>query len=161
MKFTPTLLAVLLLAIGFSSCNLFRAQHPEQWQETTIETQNQKVLFEGLVLALRKEDFKVGSGADAGARRVVTGWRNHSSPFKGRSYRERATVSYENTDDSRFLVRVRVEREINHSLRPLLPNSAKWERAPDQPKVSKRILQYVHSYLGGEWAPVEKAKVED
>ncbi len=161
MKFTPTLLAVLLLAIGLSSCNLFRAQHAEQWQETTIETQNQKVLFEGLVLALRKEDFKVGSGADAGARRVVTGWRNHSSPFKGRSYRERATVSYENTDDSRFLVRVRVEREINHSLRPLLPNSAKWERAPDQPKVSKRILQYVHSYLGGEWAPVEEAKVED
>ncbi|MCP5020458.1 MAG: hypothetical protein GY930_01670 [bacterium] len=161
MKFTPTLLAVLLLAIGLSSCNLFKAQHPEQWQKTTIETQNQKVLFEGLVLALRKEDFKVGSGADAGAHQVVTGWRNHSSPFKGRSYRERATVSYETTDDNRYLVRVRVEREINHSLRPLLPNSAKWERAPDQPKVSMRILQYVHSYLGGEWAPVEDAKAAD
>ncbi len=161
MKLTSTLFAVLLLTIGLSSCNLFQARHSDQWQETTIETQNQKVLFEGLVLALRKEDFKVGSGADAGSHKVVTGWRNHTSPFKGRSYRERANVAYEPTDDGRYLVRVRVEREINHSLRPLLPNSAKWERAPDQPKVSRRILQYVHSYLGGEWTPVEESKNKD
>ncbi len=161
MKFTPTLLAVLLLAIGFSSCNLFRAQHPEQWQETTIETRNQKVLFEGLVLALRKEGFKVGSGADAGAHKVVSAWCNHPSPVTRRSYRERAIVSYEMTEDDRYLVRVRVERDLNRSLRPLLPNSAKWERAPDQPKVSRRILQYVHSYLGGEWTPVEESKDKD
>ena len=161
MKLISSLLAVFLLAICFSSCNLFNARHPEQWQETTIETQNQKVLFEGLVLALRKEDFKVGAGADAGAKKVVTGWRNHTSPFKGRSYRERASVMYETTEEGGYLVRVRVEREINHSLRPLLPNSAKWEHAPDQPKVSKRILQYVHSYLGGEWSPVEDANSAD
>ncbi|MDF1837399.1 MAG: hypothetical protein P1V35_06010 [Planctomycetota bacterium] len=158
MKSTHALLTVLLLAFGFSSCNLFRAHHPEQWQKTTIMTPNQKVLFEGLVLALRKEDFKVGSGADAGAHRVVSGWRNHASPFKGRSYRERAIVLYEPQEDGGFLVRVRVERELNQSIRPLLPGSAKWERAPDQPEVSKRILQYVHSYLGGEWAPIEVAE---
>jgi len=155
MKTTQALLVVLLLAFGFSSCNLFRARHPEQWQRTIIQTPNQKVLFEGLVLALRKEDFKVGSGADAGAHQVVSGWRSHASPFKGRSYRERAIVLYELQEEGGFQVKVRVEREINQSIRPLLPNSAKWERAPDQPDVSKRVLQYVQSYLGGEWTAIE------
>jgi hypothetical protein len=155
MNQTHSILVALLLVVGFSSCNLFQARHPEQWQQTTIVTQNQKVLFEGLVLALRKEDFKVGSGADAGAHRVVSGWRAHASPFKGRSHRERAIVLYELKEEGGYLVRVRVERELNQSIRPLVPHSAKWERAPDQPDVSRRILQYVHSYLGGEWAPVE------
>ena len=161
MKATHILLGLLLLVFGLSSCNLFRARHPEQWQQTTIDTQNQKNLFEGLVLALKKENFKVGSGADAGGHRVVSGWRSHASPFKGRSYRERAILLYEGTEDGRFLVRVRVERELNQSIRPLVPNSAKWERAPDQPDVSNRILHYVHSYLGGEWSPVEVSKDED
>ncbi len=157
MKATQALLVVLLLAFGFSSCNLFQARHPEQWQKTTIMTPNQKVLFEGLVLALRKEDFRVGGGADAGAHQVISGWRSHASPFKGRSYRERAILKYSPNPEGGYLVRVRVERELNQSIRPLLPNSAKWERAPDQPDVSRRILQYVQSYLGGEWAPIEDA----
>jgi hypothetical protein len=158
MKQPIALIGIMLLVFGFSSCRLFQARHPEQWMESNIATQNQKNLFEGVVLALAKEDFRVGSGADAGGQEVVSAWRNHASPFKGRSFRERALVRYEMRKEGGFLVRVRVEREINQSIRPLVPNSAKWEDGPDQPDISKRILQYIHSYLGGEWAPVKPSE---
>ncbi len=137
----------LLLLLGFSSCRLFQAHVPEQWEEAKIDTQNQKVLFEGIVLALGQEGFRVGTGAQPGKGVVRTAWRVNASPFKGKGWRERATVTFAQGEEGKSVVRARVHRETNESLRPLLEGSAKWKRTDDQVNVSLRILEYLHAYL--------------
>jgi len=145
--FSLFVLAVVLM-VSTSGCHMFSPTPPKQWEETRLRLTNQQVLFEGLVLALQREGFSVGMGADAAAGEIVTGWRVKSSPFKGRGYRERAFLNFSPTPEGdKSLIRLRVERETNESLRPLVEGSAKWERAPDQVDVASRVLQYAHSYL--------------
>ena len=43
-----------------------------------------------------------------------------------------------------------VEKETNESLRPLDLRYVKWESAPDSQSESRRILQFVRSYLSRE-----------
>ncbi len=142
------LLAACMVLFLVSSCQLFRAKKPELWEESQLAIMNQQVLFTGVVYALQKEGFPVGMGADAGKGHIETGWRVQQSPFKGKGFRERAHLRFEPAGDGlHSLVRVRVERETNESLRPLVQGSAKWERADDQTDVAQRVLQYAHSYL--------------
>ena len=139
----------LLLALPLlTGCQLFRKKHVEIWEETTLNVMNQQVLFTGAVYALQKEGFPVGMGADAGQGLIITGWRVQESPFKGKGFRERATLRFAPGEDGvTSTVRVRVERETNESFRPTVQGSAVWERDEDQKSVSRRILQYTHSYL--------------
>jgi len=83
-------------------------------------------------------------------RTVTTGWRESTAPFKGKGWREKATVQYAPVGGGRFEVRIRVERETNESLRPLDPEYAKWKPAPDHPPSGQRVLQYVRSMLPEE-----------
>ncbi len=143
-----TLLVCLVWLPLLSGCHLFRSSKPELWEESELAVMNQQVLFTGVVYALQKEGFPVGMGADAGRGHIETGWRVQQSPFKGKGFRERAHLRFEPAGDGlHSLVRVRVERETNESLRPLVQGSAKWERADDQTDVARRVLQYAHSYL--------------
>ena len=142
------LLVLLILLPCLSGCQLFRKKHVEIWEESTIQVMNQQVVFTGAVYALQKEGFPVGMGADAGQGLIVTGWRVQESPFKGKGFRERATLRFAPGEDhASSVVRVRVERETNESFRPTVQGSAKWERDDDQKSAARRILQYVHSYL--------------
>ncbi|MEZ6005168.1 MAG: hypothetical protein R3F17_04035 [Planctomycetota bacterium] len=141
--------ALLLLApVLLCGCRMFSSAPPKHTEEVTVGTRNSRVLFEAVVLGLQKEGFSVGQGADPGKNEVVTGWRVNASPFKGKGYRERATVNFSPAEtEGESLVTCRVERETNESFRPLLEGSAKWERAPDPEDVPKRVLAFIDAYL--------------
>ena len=145
---SAAVLCLFLLLPCLAGCQLFRAEKPEVWEESELAVMNQQVLFTGAVYALQKEGFPVGMGADAGKGMIETGWRVQQSPFKGKGFRERAYLEFAPSGDGlHSTIRVRVLRETNESLRPLVQGSAKWERADDPVDVSRRVLQYAHSYL--------------
>jgi hypothetical protein len=143
---TPLLAAPLLTTL--TGCQaLYKTVQP-QWVEGEAHTTSEKVLFESILIALNKTDYPVGIGANPGKREVVSGWYRSESPFKGRGYREMATVRYEKLSDGVFLVRVRIARETNESLRPLDPTAADWKEAEDEPGRARVVLQFVQSSVG-------------
>ncbi|HPF15355.1 MAG TPA: hypothetical protein PLJ12_13915, partial [Planctomycetota bacterium] len=85
---------VLLALLALSSCHLFHKSIPDQWEESELRIINQKVLFEGVVFALEKEGFRVGTGANPGDGTIESAWRVSASPFKGKGYRERAILTF-------------------------------------------------------------------
>lgn len=145
-QLTTTALALALAA----GCAMFQKQVREEWVDAEVSTKSESVLYEVVHLSLQRAGYPVGIGADKGNRRIETGWFRSESPFRGKGYRQKATVSYEPAEDDTFTVRVRVQRETNESFRPLDPRYAKWEPAEDNPQEGRRILQYVRSYLVAE-----------
>ncbi|GEM_PF-1542005 len=152
----PLVLALLLLPWGFSSCSLLQRQIYPRWVEGEVKSNSEGVLFDVIQVSLQKAGYPVGVGADRGARQVVSGWYSSGAPFKGKGYRQRATVEYSHdaAPDSvgQFSIRVRIQREINDSFRPLDPRYADWTEAEDNPQEAERVLQYIRSFLvGGEF----------
>ena len=147
MKLHSMLPAVLALAVS-TGCQALYKTVQAQWVEGEAHTSSEKVLYESVLIALDKVDYPVGIGANSGKREVVSGWYRSESPFKGKGYREMATVRYEKLSDGVYLVRVRVERETNESLRPLDPTAAKWKQAEDEPGRARVVLQMVQSSVG-------------
>ncbi len=144
---SPAILLLLLLAPGLGAC--FSSRPDPIWVDTQIESVSESVVYEVIHLSLQRAGYPVGIGADRAARQVVTGWLTSEAPFKGKGYRQKAHLTYEPSGEGSYDVSVRVEREVNQSLRPLDPRHAKWEPAPDNAREATRILQYVRSYLGG------------
>ena len=142
----------LVLAPLVACQALYKTVQP-QWAEGEVHTSSEKVLYESILISLRKALYPVGSGADPGKREVVSGWYTSTSPFKSKGYRQMATVHYEKLADAVYLVRVRVQRETNESVRPLDPTAADWRQDEDDPGQARIILQYVQSNVGG--APIE------
>lgn len=145
------LYAAPLLLLGLSSCALFQRQIHPRWIEGTVKCNSESVLYDVIHLSLENASYPVGMGADSGARLIVSGWFRSGAPFKGKGYRQRATVEYAPvsgaTSRGEFSVRVRVQREINESFRPLDPRYADWQESQDNPEEGERVLQYIRSFL--------------
>ncbi len=141
---------VVCLVLLTSSCSLFVAKIYPRWMEGEIKTDSESVLYEVIHISLQRAGYPVGTGADQGKRQLVTGWFVSEAPFKGKGYRQKATVEYRPTLEGVFAVRVRVQRETNESLRPLDPRTAKWEEDEDNPEAAEIVLQYVISFLAGD-----------
>lgn len=141
---------VVCLALLGSSCSLFVAKIYPQWSEGQVKTDSESVLYDVVHISLQRAGYPVGVGADKGKRKLVTGWYVSEAPFKGKGYRQKATVHYTPTEEGVFLIRVRVQRETNESFRPLDPGAAKWEEDEDNPEAARIILQYVTSFLAGD-----------
>ena len=149
---TPLAWALFALAVFSSTgCHLFSTKPRPEWVSGEIPSQSEQVLREVVVLSLRKAGYPVGAGVDPGARTVSTGWRESAHAFKGKGWREKATVQYEPVDRGRFEVKIRVERETNESLRPLEPEYAKWTPAPDHPPAAQKVMQYLRSMLDDDF----------
>ncbi len=154
-------LCVLGLLGLTQGCALFNPIPPKLWEETEVGTPSEQLLREVLLLGLRKSDYPVGKGMDPGERQVVSGWRMSLSPFKGRGWREQATVTWEPRGANRYGIKIRILRESNESLRPLDLRHAKWRRAPDNPENGKIVLQYVRSQFGSDFEVGESAAEEE
>lgn len=146
MKTLPLLL-VSLVALTCASCQLLYKSHRPEWVEAEVECVSTKAMFEVTALALIKSGFPVGGGADPANSKLLTGWHTSASPFKGRGYRDRAHVKFEDLRQGWFQVRVRVERETNESFRPLDQKYAKWKGAADNPEGARRVIEYIHALL--------------
>lgn len=140
-----------VLLLGLSSCALFERQIRPHWIEGKVKCNSESVLYDVIHLSLENASYPVGMGADGSARQIVSGWFRSGAPFKGKGYRQRATVEYAPVSGAitrgEFVVRVRVQREINESFRPLDPRYADWEESPDNPEEGERVLQYIRSFL--------------
>ena len=145
-KFVPALLMVALTA----SCALFSAAVRPVWVEGTVASDSESVLYEVIHISLQKAGYPVGIGADKGSRKVASGWFKSDYPFKGKGYRQMATVTYSPSEAGEFGIQVRVQRELNESFRPLDPRYADWEETDDNRTEAERILQYIRSFLAGD-----------
>lgn len=146
MKIIALLLACMLSGLC-SSCHLFYTTISPAWEEIELECSSRKRMFDASALALSKAGFPLGTGANPAKSTLRTGWSTSGSPFKGRGYRERAHVTYEQAKKGWFLLRVRVEREINQSFRPLEEQYSKWEASPDSSESARRVIQFASALL--------------
>lgn len=148
---TLRLLMAALLAVALGACSsLYRRVQP-QWVEADLPAGSQKVLFEVAHLSLDKAGFDVGVGADPAGHKLSSNWYVSESPFRGKGYRERATLEYSEAEtDGEFHVRVRIEREVNNSPRPLSAEHREWEQDQDNVARANHVLQYMRIYLGAD-----------
>ncbi len=141
-------LAALLGAPSLEGC-ASSAPRPE-WTEGEVSASSVRLLWEVTRLVFEREGLPVvASGFDPKTRSVRSGWRIDLHPFRGEGFRERAEVGYEVLEDGRFRLRVRVERQTNQNIaRPLDPQYADWEPAPDDVGRAQVILQSIAAMLG-------------
>jgi len=149
-RFLSLMLVLACLGLG-TSCHLFSSAPRPQWTTGEVPSVNEQVLREVVMVSLQRCGFPVGSGVDPGARRVATGWRESAHAFKGKGWREKATVEYRPVEGAKYEVRIRVERETNESLRPLDPAYAKWKVSDDHPPSAEKVMQYLRSMLDGDF----------
>lgn len=140
---------VLACTAGGAGC---AATGPEpQWVDSEIYCPSEQVLWEFLLLSLDKTGFPKGIGTDPNRRTIDTGWRISLAPFKGKGWREKASVVVERIESGRYEVRVRVERETNEDLlRPLDPSFAQWEPTDDNVEHAQHVLTFLESFIGND-----------
>jgi len=140
------------LAACLAGCSLFLPREPTpEWQEATITSASEQILWESALLALEKEGYPLGIGIDRPAHTAESGWKVSLAPFKSMGWRQKATVTYEEVEPDKYLTRVRVRRETNEDiLHPLDPSYAKWEPAADVPDHALLILRTIRSFIGEE-----------
>lgn len=146
---TSAFVIVLACAAGGAGC---ASTTPEpQWVNSEISCPSEQVLWEFLLLSLDRTGFPKGIGADPAGRKIDTGWRVSLAPFKGKGWREKASVVYERLEAGLYDVRVRVEREKNEDLlRPLDPSFAQWEPTEDNVEHAQHVLTFLESFIGGD-----------
>lgn len=144
----PLFLFALAASLQLPGCASSRP--PAEWAEGDVSASSVRLLWEVTQLVFERERLPVlSSGFDPKTRSVRSGWRIDMHPFRGEGFRERAEVGYEPGEDGRFHVRVRVEREVNQNIaRPLDPQYADWEPAPDDTARARVILQSIAAMLG-------------
>lgn len=140
---------ILALALALAATGCASNKVVPRWIDGQVPASSEQVLWEVVLMALEREGYPVGTGADPAKRTVESNWREVLQPFKGQGFRERATVRLEPLSDDTFGVRIRVERETNESLRPTDPVHAEWKPAPDHEEAARRLLQYLRSFMGG------------
>ena len=120
-----------------------------QWVNSEISCPSEQVLWEFLLLSLDRTGFPKGHETDPNRLTIDTGWRTSLAPFKGKGWREKASVVVERIEAGRYDVRVRVEREKNEDLlRPLDPSFAQWEATEDNVEQAQHVLAFLRSFIG-------------
>lgn len=134
---------------------------PPQWQSANVTIGNERLLLEVTEIALRKISFPVGAGLDPTHLRATSGWKISLAPFKGKGWREQATVQYTRLSDGKYVAAVRVERQRNDDIvKPMDLTYAQWESDPDNVERAGVLLRFIQSLLhtGDEvFAPAEAA----
>jgi hypothetical protein len=139
-------LTVLLL---LSAC-MFGKKYPDIWQKMDVRAPTEDVLWEVALLSAIDEEFPLGAGIDPGTRIALTGWRTSLAPFKGKGFRERAHMRLEPQPDGSFSIFMMVEKEVNEDLaRPMDPQYAKWEPAPNNLEAAQLLMAQIRARLGG------------
>lgn len=149
MRPVPALAILALALIPCVACSTLSPKITPRWIDEEVETGSEQVLWEVVLMTLDREGYPIGSGANPAKREVETSWREVLQPFRGRGFRERATVRLEPLPERRYRVRVRVERETNESLRPTDPVHAEWKPAADDEGAAQRLMQYIRAFMGG------------
>jgi hypothetical protein len=121
---------------------------PAQWQSAPVTVGNERLLLEVTEIALRKVSFPVGAGLDPTHLRATSGWKISLAPFKGKGWREQATVQYTRESDGKYVAAVRVERQRNDDIvRPMDLTYAQWESDPDNVERAGVLLHFIQSLL--------------
>lgn len=159
------LFAAVPMVLGLSSCGATTRKYPVT---EVVQAANERVFWNSLRLAISEEDFLVGGvGANPAERSITSGWKVDVVPF-GRmrgseNYRARVVATYEpvrdmgllpkgverpktvDPDKEAFLVTLRVEKEHNKSLRPMVARHAKWVGADDDKTWAERLMFMLRS----------------
>lgn len=121
---------------------------PAQWQSADVAIESERLLLEVTEEALRKVDFPVGAGLDPVHLRATSGWKISLAPFKGKGWRERATVQYTRQGAGKYRAAVRIERQRNDDIvRPTDLTYAQWEDDPDDVERARVLLRFIQSML--------------
>jgi hypothetical protein len=121
------------------------------------------VLWKLALLSVKDSDYPLAAGLDPSAGEITTGWKINLQPVSRKGYRERALLEMEPTGPGVWMVKARVQRQINHAMvAPLDPQRADWKWAPDNDVAAAIILQKIASLLGPDFelAPEEKDPFE-
>lgn len=141
----PLVCVAIALAAFLPGC---ATTTPAQWQSASVAVGNERLLLEVTEIALRKTGFPVGAGLDPTHLRATSGWKISLAPFKGKGWRERATVQYHRESNGKYLASVRVERERNDDIvRPMDLTYAQWESDPDNTERAGVLLHFVQALL--------------
>lgn len=144
---------LLLLCLGaafLAGCSTTPKIDPE-WVSDEFSAASERVLWQVTRMTLEKEGFPVGEGLDPSTLIATTGWRLDLAPFRGQGFREQARVRVERLAAGRYKVDMRVVHEINQDIvRPLDPQYAEWEPAPDRTDRAQVLLQRIKSWIGTE-----------
>jgi hypothetical protein len=148
MSFRHALFCIgLFLASLLAGC---KSGAPEgQWVSARVSAGHERLLLEVTELALRKSGFPVGAGLDPARLTATSGWKNSLAPFKGKGYREQATVKFtRQPEKQRYQVDVRVARETNEDIaRPMDLSYAQWESAADNVELARIVLRFIQGLL--------------
>jgi hypothetical protein len=149
---TSGILAALLLlcASSLSSCATGMKADPV-WVDGEVRTGSEQVLYQAILDGIARSRFTIGGGANKAQRTVVSNWQVELAPFRGDGFREKATVTWQRLEKSRFAVQVRVQREANQDIiKPLDVSYAEWEVRGDNGRRSHAILQRIKSIVGDD-----------
>lgn len=171
--------SALALALGLlpliAGCG---AKHKPLPVERIVQANTERDFWWALRSVVQELDYPVSpTGVDESARTLVSQWKESAAPFRGgpnsidrRSYRTRVSASYRklrtseigeadqgelpkagiDVDLETYRVTVRVEREINESLRPMDARYADWKAAPDDERIANQIVFALQLKLGSE-----------
>lgn len=159
-------LVVVALVFTLSGCGATTKEYPV---DRTVLARNERDLWNSLRVAISDARFPVGAvGADPARRRITSGWKETSAPFRKHANRKRVLVEYEpfqgdineakealgvdaiDPDLEVFDVSIRVEMEDNQSLRSIDPRHADYVAADDDRSTAELLMLKLVSYLGTE-----------
>ena len=126
----------------------FNSSTPEQWQTDEVGAPSENVVWMCAGMALQKQGFPVGTGADPTTLVMTSGWKTSLAPFRGEGWREQAQIKFENVAPKRWKMQVRVARQVNMDVKhPMEAGSAEWRDEADDLEVANMIVQRVRALL--------------
>jgi hypothetical protein len=153
MKAAITVL-LFLATVPLAACASlgFGDDEPDpKWVERELSAPSENVVWQVALETLTRLEYPLGSGLQPDRLIARSGWRNTLAPFKDQGYRLRATIEISPLASPRFLVRVRVERQVNRALvKPLDLRYAEWDALEDDEGESAIIVQHIRTYLDTE-----------
>ena len=136
---------VLFLALGASACMSSGPREPSAvWREIELESPSDRLLWQIALLSADQAGFPLTGGLDPSSGVILTGWRTQLQPFSGKGNRKRAEIRMEPKGPRQWLVRTRVQKQINRSLvAPLDASRAEWEWAPEDSLAAEILLRHI------------------
>jgi hypothetical protein len=149
MKLHEATLGLLLFLplLGTASCSTTPPEPDATWQGGELPAASNRVLWKVALLVLERQGYPLAGGVDPSSMVITTGWLNSLAPFSGEGFRRKAVVRMKPLGDGLWEVTVRVQRQVNQSLRPLDLRHADWEWTEDDVEAAQVLLQHIRSRL--------------
>jgi hypothetical protein len=143
MRMSALCLGLVLVLAG---CSTTPDEPDPTWRQTEVNAPSDRVLWKVALLAAKQGGFPLMGGLDPASGVIQTGWRTELQPHRGDGNRQRAEIRMEPRGKSVWLVKARVQRQLNMALAsPLDPSRAEWEWAPDNPVKAEVLLRHIVS----------------